>query len=55
MGAFDKIKVPEAFKRRNKFSFHPVTQTTSDWFTLRPVFSVEMPPSSDIRVNQSLQ
>lgn len=53
MGAFDKIKVPEAFKRRNKFTFRPVTQTTSDWFTLRPVFSVEIPPQSDIRVNQS--
>ena len=53
MGTFDKIKVPEAFKRRNKFTFRPVTQTTSDWFTLRPVFSVEVPPQSDIRVKQS--
>lgn len=53
MGVFDKIKVPLAYERRNKFTMNPITTTTADWFTLRPCFSVEMPPKSDIRVAHS--
>lgn len=53
MGIFDKVRVPLAFQRKNRESLSSVTQTTSDWFTLRPVFSRELPPNSSISVKQS--
>ena len=53
MGTFDKIRVPLAFERRNKFNMNPITTMTQDWFSLRPCFSVELPPKSDIRVSHS--
>lgn len=53
MGAFDKVRVPLAFERRNKFTMNPITTMTQDWFSLRPCFSVELPPNSDIRVSHS--
>lgn len=53
MGVFDKVRVPLAFKGKNRFPLSSTTVTTSDWFTLRPVFSRELPPNSSISMKQS--
>lgn len=53
MSVFDKVSLPLAFKGKNKFVGRPITQTTQDWFSLRPVFSVEMCGNSKISVSQS--
>lgn len=53
MGVFDKVRVPLAFKGKNRFPLQSTTVTTSDWFTLRPVFSRELPPNSSISLKQS--
>lgn len=53
MGIFDKVRVPLAFKGKNRFKLQSTTVTTSDWFTLRPVFSRELPPNSSISLKQS--
>lgn len=53
MSVFDKVRLPLGIGRKNKFSMRPITTTTQDWFSLRPVFSVEMMPNSSIRVGHS--
>lgn len=53
MGIFDKVRVPLAFERKNKFTMTPITTCSQDWFSLRPCFSVELPPNSDISVSHS--
>ena len=53
MGIFDKVRVPLAFKGKNRFPLSSTTMTTADWFTLRPVFSRELPPNSSISLKQS--
>lgn len=53
MSIFDKVRVPLAFKGKNRFPLSSTTVTSSDWFTLRPVFSRELPPNSSISLKQS--
>lgn len=53
MGIFDKVRLPEAVGRKNKFAFSCSTMATQEFFSLRPVFSREIMPSCDVRVTQS--
>lgn len=50
---FDAVRLPLAIGRKNKFRMNPKTTLTQDWFSLRPVFSTELMPHSDLSVSQS--
>lgn len=53
MNPFDKVRLPLGIGRKNKFKMHPISTVTQDWFSLRPVFSTELMPHSDLSVSQS--
>lgn len=53
MGVFDKVRLPLGIGRKNKFNFTPVTTTTQEFFSLRPVFSSEIMPNADVSVSHS--